>query len=462
MAAIHPYMHAPSNPYGMQLPFGHALSSFGRRESTDTLVEDVPETLEFDNPLKRKVLSFADANNLILNKSIKPVGPSATVCVVGVGYVGESLVKNFGRHYPTIGFDISSERIAILQKQLEGEENIRLTSVPSELAQATHFLVAIPTLVNPDNSIDDKPLKAALNTIVTFARPGSVIVIESSVYIGMTRKVLAPYYQEYHCGMSPERVDPGRISPAPHSIPKIISGLTPEALGHIYELYSPVFDELVPVSSPEVAEATKLYENCFRMINIAYVNEISDALEKQNINVKEVLDAASTKPFGFMPFSPGLGVGGNCIPINPHYLKVNCTLPVLETSTALMAERPAKLAKKFYTQVLNNLEDVHPLEMQHPRILVVGLGFKVGQGSIVESPAAAFAQELGQLGCATLDYYDPFVAQKMVPYIKEMQKSNWSKEGIKQNYDGVVVCVKQTGIDFTVLDGVNNVFVKWY
>jgi nucleotide sugar dehydrogenase len=447
----------------MRINYEHLQENFDRRDSTNTLVgEDYEASSTLSSPLKQKVLELTDANNVFVTKSIKPAAPSATVCVIGVGYVGETLVRDFGRHYSTIGFDISANRIAAVKSKFTGQQNVELTNLPSDLARATHFLVSVPTLLNADNTIDTKPLCSALATITKFARPGSTIVIESSVCIGMTRKLLAPYQNEYHCGMSPERVDPGRISPAPTSIPKIVSGLTPTALGHIQELYSAVFDNIVPVSTPEVAEATKLYENCFRMVNIAYVNEISDALESHKIDVKEVMKAAGTKPFGFMPFSPGLGVGGNCIPINPYYLKVNCHLPVLETSSELMAKRPAKLANQFFSLVLQNSDGLSSLEVSRPRILVVGLGFKPGQSSIVESPGVAFAKELEQLSCASLDYYDPLVAQTTVPFITEMDRSNWDVAKIQQNYDGVAVCVKQTGIDFNVLETVGNVIVKWY
>jgi nucleotide sugar dehydrogenase len=451
------------DPSSIRVNYNHLQENFDRRDSTNTLIgEDSDNSSTLSIPLKPKVLELTDANNIFVTKTIKPAAPSATVCVIGVGYVGETLVRDFGRHYSTIGFDISANRIAAVKSKFTGQQNVELTNLPSDLARATHFLVSVPTLLNADNTIDTKPLCSALATITKFARPGSTIVIESSVCIGMTRKLLAPYQNEYHCGMSPERVDPGRISPAPTSIPKIVSGLTPTALNHIQELYGAVFDNIVPVSTPEVAEATKLYENCFRMVNIAYVNEISDALESHNINVKEVMKAAGTKPFGFMPFSPGLGVGGNCIPINPYYLKVNCHLPVLETSSTLMAKRPAKLAKQFFALVCGNLEGQSALKVCQPRILVVGLGFKPGQSSIVESPGVAFAKELEHLDCASLDYYDPLVAPTAVPFIKEMDSCNWNEAGIQQNYDGVAVCVRQTGIDFDVLETVSNTMIKWY
>lgn len=201
----------------------------------------------------------------------------ACVCVIGVGYVGESLLAQFGSVVNAIGYDISPDRIAALRIKHINNSRIQLTNDPTDLAKGTHFLIAVPTLLRDDHSVDLECVKSAINLIITFAPPNSSIVIESSVPVGTTRRLLTPHKTAFHCGMSPERIDPGRISPTAEQIPKVVSALTPKAMKQIFALYAMVYETLVPVSKPEVAEMTKLYENCYRMVNIAYVNEIADA-----------------------------------------------------------------------------------------------------------------------------------------------------------------------------------------
>jgi len=212
-------------------------------------------------------------------------GPrDACVCVLGVGYVGESLLSHFGNVVNAIGYDISESRVLALRQKYLDNARIQVTSDPTELSKGTHFLIAVPTSLRNDNSINLDFVLAALNTIVTYAKPGSCIVIESSVAVGTTRRLLTPYKSTFHCGMSPERIDPGRVHPTAEQIPKVVSALTPKAMKHIFALYALIYETLVPVSKPEVAEMTKLYENCYRMVNIAYVNEISDACVSHGID----------------------------------------------------------------------------------------------------------------------------------------------------------------------------------
>ncbi|EXJ77146.1 hypothetical protein A1O3_10304 [Capronia epimyces CBS 606.96] len=379
--------------------------------------------------------------------------PSTTpeyVCIVGVGYVGESLLREFSQVHPTIGFDVSEKRIKDLRSQYGEQKDLVLTTNEADLSLATHYLISVPTLLKPDHSVDFSHLKSALSTVFRYARPGNTIVIESSVAVGTTRQLFGSTQNLFHCGMSPERVDPGRTIPAAHDIPKIISGLTPESLNVIEKLYSTVFNHVVPVSTPEVAEMTKLFENCYRMINIAYVNEISDACRTLGLNPNEVIDAASTKPYGFQTFRPGLGVGGHCIPVNPSYLLSTCpNLPVLDHSTNLMRERPRKLARELHGHVASStLASTH----LQPRVLVVGVGFKPGQSVLSNSPALTFASELQSLGCDRLAYYDPLVAQAAIPWIEKLEDEAFNASDLAANFDVVAICCRQHGVDFGELD----------
>lgn len=189
---------------------------------------------------------------------------SPTVAVIGVGYVGFHLVERFGSNYPTIAFDISETRLNQIRGELSTLSNVHLTTQKSALSCATHFLVSVPTTLHADNTINTSYLTAALQTVQEYAKPGAVVVIESSVAVGMTRSLLEDLVAEKHIfgGMSPERVDPGRAFPALSAVPKVISGLNNESLEKIKALYTPCFEQLVPVSSCEVAEMVKLYENC--------------------------------------------------------------------------------------------------------------------------------------------------------------------------------------------------------
>ncbi|KAL1612121.1 hypothetical protein SLS60_000344 [Paraconiothyrium brasiliense] len=247
--------------------------------------------------------------------------------------------------------------------------------------------------------------------------------------------------------MSPERVDPGRTEPAPNKIPKLVSGLTPKALTLITSLYAKVFDHIIPVSSPETAEMTKLFENCQRMINIAYVNEMADAARMHGIDPNEMIRAASSKPYGFTPYFPGLGVGGTCIPVNPFYLFANNkNLPVLEKATAQMRKRPSTKARRFHARVSTSLAG------KSPRILIVGIGYKPGQSLLSGSPGLAFAERLRRLGCSRLAFYDPLVESEAVEWLEKLEDVSWHSPYLEDNFDALAICIRQTGIDFGFME----------
>lgn len=397
------------------------------------------------------------------------------VCVVGVGFVGESLLREFSHVFPsTIGFDISASRISSLRAQFKATAAASLdrkkdddhhpptlTSDERDLSHATHYLIAVPTLLTPARTVNLTHLLSALRTVLTHARPGSAIVIESSVSVGTTRQLLAPYKSLHHCGMSPERVDPGRATPPARSIPKLVSGLTPAALTAIRALYARVYDTVIPVSTPETAEMTKLFENCYRMVNIAYVNEMADAARAHGVDPAEMVAAAATKPYGFAAFEPGLGVGGHCIPVNPFYLFANNPhLPVLEKATASMWQRPARMAKSFHRRA-SAAAAKHGKQHASPHVLVVGVGFKPGQAVLSCSPGLAFASKLRSLGCQRLCFYDPLVAQDAVgDWMEKLDDGDWTAAYIDDHFDAVAVCVRQPGVEFDVLDKLGKARVQ--
>lgn len=402
------------------------------------------------------ILLFAEA----LNIAEMPT----CICIIGVGFVGESLLKQFGKVYNSIGFDISEERIRKLRSTFRPYDKVQLTSNAAEISVATHFFVAVPTLLKPDRTVDLGYVETATETVLTHAAPGSCIVIESSVPVGTTRRLLGAHQHNFHCGMSPERIDPGRVSPSAEDIPKLVSALTPTALESIISIYSSVYHDVRGVTKPEVAEMTKLYENCYRMINVAYVNEVSDACRTHDIDPYEMINAAASKPFGFQAFYPGLGVGGHCIPVNPYYMfENNKHLPMLEAATKIMINRPRKLARRFHKRVLSSMGRKYALwPGTMPRILVVGIGFKTGQSDISGSPAIVFAEEMSHLGCARLSFYDPLVTKQPFEWLEKLPESKWNASHIDEKFDGVYISNAQDKMDFSFARSLRRAVVGSY
>ncbi|EME83125.1 uncharacterized protein MYCFIDRAFT_46973, partial [Pseudocercospora fijiensis CIRAD86] len=329
------------------------------------------------------------------------------------------------------------------------------------LAMATHFLISVSTVIDSEQNIDTSCIRKAIHTVEKHAQPGSTVVIESSVAVGMTRELLSPLMDSraLRCGMSPERVDPGRTYPHYTAIPKIVSGLDTASLESIRSLYARVFQNLVLVSSTEVAEMTKLYENCQRMMCIAYANEMADAcaqLSKITIDPLEVSRAAATKPFGYMSYSPSLGVGGHCIPCNPFYLLSNSDFPLLEACTTRMRERPARMGDRIMKRLQRDFKE-------RTSILVVGLGFKRGQSVLSHSPALALATHLLSNYNVYVEYADPLVDESAIASIPRLNESEWNVQHLRQ-FDGIVVAVDQPGLDMSVIKAVeqDGVYVEWF
>lgn len=260
-----------------------------------------------------------------------------------------------------------------------------------------------------------------------------------------------------------QRVDPGRTEPPVSQIPKVISGfddITPGSLASIQKLYSGVFDQVVAVSKPEVAEMMKLYENCQRMIAIAYVNEMADACANHGINPFEVANAAATKPFGYLPFTPSLGVGGHCIPVNPFYLFHNNEMPLLKAATEKMWERPHHVADAAMKRLLASRPE--EFEARKPKILVCGVGFKRGQAVTAHSPGVALVRHLLEKWDAHVTYADPYVEASSVPFIPRLkEEKGWNKKKLEE-FDMIVVSHKNDKVDFGLLDDLQGVQVEMW
>lgn len=241
-------------------------------------------------------------------------------------------------------------------------------------------------------------------------------------------------------------------------IPKLVSGfddISPGSLSSVYNLYSRVFKNLLTVSSPEVAEMTKLYENCQRMVGIAYANEMADACSTLRIDANEVTRAASTKPFGFHPYQPSLGVGGHCLPVNPHYLLSNAPFPLLAFATESMRTRPMRVVDRVMQQ-LKELKACSTIHRFQPRLLVVGVGFKKGQSALTGSPGvAAMVHLLSAWEDVYVEFVDPFVDQEALSWVPKLDEiTRWKKSSLEE-FDVIIVATDQ-GLDMDVLKTISS------
>lgn len=427
-------------------------------------------SLPVDTPPPEEITEAYFSNTATPSSSAVDEDETPLVAVLGVGYVGMQLVTAFAQHYDVVAYDVSEKRLKTIAGELERYPSVTCTSNASNLASATHFLISVPTTLLPNKQIDTSFLQSAIYTVGLYARPGATVVVESSVAVGMTRSLLSTLMatRGLKAGMSPERVDPGRTVPTFETIPKIISGLddiTPNSLASIDKLYSKVFDRIVTVSSPEVAEMTKLYENCQRMVCIAYANEMADACVAQGIDPYEVCSAAASKPFGYQPFSPGLGVGGHCIPVNPYYLLSNNAFPVLQAATEKMWDRPAAQADSIMEKFVGAADQSNTRDFgkRPPRVLVVGAAFKPGQSTISHSPAILMMKQFLDRWDAHVTFADPLVDEEAIPFVPRLdEETEWNKETLERDFDVVVVAMKQTGLDFGVLESLEGVEVVSY
>ncbi len=360
----------------------------------------------------------------------------ATIGVVGLGYVGLPLAVELARSgFRVIGCDISEPVCAGINAGKSHVEDVPTQSLAGyvkqgvlsattdfgALAKCDAISICVPTPLNKTKDPDLSYVVAAAESCKAVLRPGQLIILESTTYPGTTREVLLPILEstglkvgvDFALCFSPERVDPGNPVWQTRNTPKVIGGVTKRCseLGQL--LYGKVFDTLVPVESTEAAELVKVYENTFRMINIALVNELAQACDKLGLDVWGVIDAAATKPFGFMKFTPGPGLGGHCIPLDPHYLSwkmrtLQFRTRMIELASEINAEMPGYVVNKA-ADALNQRTKA----MKGSRVLVIGVAYKKDIGDLRESPALDIIRLLQEKG-ALVSYHDPFV-----PVIKD-------------------------------------------
>ena len=353
------------------------------------------------------------------------------VGIIGLGYVGLPLAVAYAEAgHEVVGFDTDSrklERLAAGSSDVEDVPDDRLAAVAERfeptaelgpLGECDAVLICVPTPLANHREPDLTYLVDAATSLSRVLRAGQLVVLESTTYPGTTRDRLKPILEEsglaagrdFHLAYSPERIDPGRTDYTVRTTPKVVGGLTDACRDRAAEVYGEICDEVVPVSSPEAAELTKLLENIFRSVNIALVNELARLCERMEIDVWEVVDAAGTKPFGFMRFEPGPGMGGHCLPVDPFYLAFAAREHDFYTEFIELAGKINQTQPHFCVRKIEHtLNDVEK-PVRGSRILLLGVAYKAGVGDMREAPALKIVRLLSELG-ADLAYHDPHVPE---------------------------------------------------
>jgi len=404
------------------------------------------------------------------------------IAIVGLGYVGLPLCIRFCESGVTVvGLDIDQEKVDSINegnsyiKHIESSQIEKLTSIGSLIA-STRFeeielceavLICVPTPLGKHREPD---ISFVLKTGVTIApylkaeanASKKLVVLESTTYPGTTDEDLRVVLEsnsglkageDFYLAYSPEREDPGRTDHSVKSIPKVMGGFTAECLQRCIDLYSRALDEVFPVSSTRVAEATKLTENIFRCVNIALVNELKVVYEKMGINVWEVIEAASTKPFGFMPFYPGPGLGGHCIPIDPFYLTWKAHEVGVKTRFIELAGEVNQSMPEHVIGVVIKALNSEKKSLRSSQILILGLAYKSNVDDTRESPSFELIELLAEEG-AEVDYYDPHIHS--IPKIRKHQElagkksADWNEETV-QKYDLVLISTAHDSVNYIEL-----------
>jgi UDP-N-acetyl-D-glucosamine dehydrogenase len=353
------------------------------------------------------------------------------VGVIGIGYVGLPLAVAYAEAGANVvcvdADDRKLEALAAGRTYIEDipdevlapiAERLHPTADYAELASCDAVIVCVPTPLTTAREPDLTYLLQAAEGIAAVLAPGQLVVLESTTYPGTTRERLAPILEgsgmkagtDFHLAFSPERIDPGRTDYTVRTTPKLVGGLTPESAERARLLYATICDEVVVLSSPEAAELAKLLENIFRSVNIALVNELSQLCDRLGIDVWEVVDAAATKPFGFMRFNPGPGMGGHCLPVDPFYLAFKAREADFYPEFIELAGKVNQAQPVFcVTRIERALNDVGRA-VNGSRVLILGTSYKAGIGDVRESPALKIIRMLRERG-AEVSYHDPHVPE---------------------------------------------------
>jgi UDP-N-acetyl-D-glucosamine dehydrogenase len=348
------------------------------------------------------------------------------IAIIGQGYVGLTISAFASKHYEVIGFDNNETTVGNLnagKSHIEGVESseikraidsgsYRATSNGADLSDAEIIVIAVPTPLTKDRKPDLTFIESACKSIGENLNKSALIINESTSFPGTVRNYIKPLVEKYSkqpldhsYAISPERVDPGRVDWDQKNTPRLYAGLTPEASKRTREFYSTFCDNLIEVSSPEVAEAAKLFENTFRQVNIALVNEFAEISHALGISVHETLDAANTKPYGFMKFNPSAGVGGHCIPVDPTYLAFVASQ---QGVPATFIERANEVNLEMPKYIVSRVMADNGGSLKGKKVQVIGVSYKPNVADTRETPAELVIDELMAQG-AEVSWHDPIV-----------------------------------------------------
>jgi UDP-N-acetyl-D-glucosamine dehydrogenase len=385
-----------------------------------------------------------------------------TVGIIGLGYVGLPLAVAFAQEgCEVVAVDLDAAKVQMLREGESYVEDVpseRLREVLDLISPASSYealggvdavLMCVPTPLTPNREPDLGPLVESAQALAAVLKTGQLVVLESTTYPGTTRERVAPLLEQsglqagrdFHLAFSPERVDPGRTDYTLRTTPKVLGGLTDACAASAEALYKLVCDHVVRVSSPEAAELTKLLENIFRSVNIALVNELAMLTDRMGIDIWEVVDAAASKPYGFMRFDPGPGMGGHCLPVDPFYLswrarEFDMTTEFIELAGKVNQQMPYHCVAKAQ-RALNEAG----LSVKGARVAVIGVSYKPGVGDVRESPALKILDLLGELG-AEICYHDPHV-----PVLKDTGLASLPLEQALEGADLALIVTAHPGVN---------------
>ncbi len=409
------------------------------------------------NPLKHKIQNY-----------------QATIGIIGLGYVGLPLAIRFSDvGFKVVGFDIDESKVNLLNAQKPYIKHIKENAISSMVEQGfiatTDFekisdvdviIICVPTPLGVHNEPDLSYVKGTLDLVKNYLQREQALILESTTYPGTTEEEIVPIIEElgfkmgdnFYVGYSPEREDPGNKNFTTQTIPKVVSGHTPDCLEVVTLLYDQIVDQTVPVSSTQVAEMTKILENIHRAVNIGLVNELKMVVDKMNIDIYEVIQAAATKPFGFIPYYPGPGLGGHCIPIDPFYLtwkakEMGMNTRFIELAGEINTAMPHYVIQKV-SESLNSVGK----SIKNSHILVLGLSYKKNIDDLRESPSLELIDILIDKG-ALVDYCDPYF--KSIPNTRKHQIELNSKEltaDILQSMDLVLLATDHDDFDYDLIE----------
>ena len=401
----------------------------------------------------------------------------AVIGVVGLGYVGLPLARAFcQQNVEVVGFDIDQKKIDLIEAQqsyinhisneaiaaMRAEGGFRVTTDFTKIADVDVIIICVPTPLSKHREPDLGPVLGTGRAIMPHLQKGQLVILESSTYPGTTDTELAAVLEQsglkkdedFYLAYSPEREDPGNETYSTSTIPKIVGADTPLARDMVAAVYDGVISQVVPVASSRAAEAIKLTENIFRSVNIALVNELKVIFDAMDIDVWDVIDGAATKPFGFMPFYPGPGLGGHCIPIDPFYLTYKAREYDVPTRfIELAGEINTKMPQLVVTKTAQTLSQLSKKALNGSRILIIGMAYKRNVDDMRESPSLVLMELLEAEG-AEVAFHDPFVP--VIPHTREHDELA-ERESVDLSideivsYDAILISTNHDGVDYQLL-----------